>query len=244
MQYSDEVEADESGEIQLKNPSTVKISYENYSAAASVLPGKYFKPQHDGYSNLPQPKYPVMYAVPGGEMVSRHESSLNSYYVQYTLIRTLSTRYVEENGEWEYVCSTNRNAYPDSGESGGYEYNFLGMPFSLDNLLGGAKIATGSYVGTGTWGQSNPNTLTFDFKPSLVIIAPSSTDYPAQTSGIYIWGNALMPTISSNEGVNNIVNVDGNTMTWYAAGDFNAGQGQFNINITYYYIAIGTGGGG
>lgn len=118
-----------------------------------------------------------------------------------------------------------------------------GAVTDIDGNPVGVQIATGSYVGTGPYGESNPNTLTFDFKPSLVIIAPSSTNYPAQTSGIYIWGNALMPTISANEGVNNIVNVDGNTMTWYAAGNFNASQGQFNIpKITYYYIALGTGG--
>ena len=139
--------------------------------------------------------------------------------------------------EEKFVNSANQDAYPPATPDG-YTYTALGQ---IGNK---AQIATGSYVGTGTWGESNPNTLTFDFKPSLVIIAPSSTDYQAQTSGIYIWGNALMPTISSNEGVNNIVSVDGNTMTWYAAGNLNADQGQFNINITYYYIALGTGGGG
>lgn len=37
-------------------------------------------------------------------------------------------------------------------------------------LGGGAKIATGSYVGTGTFGASNPCSLTFDFVPQLVWI--------------------------------------------------------------------------
>lgn len=119
-----------------------------------------------------------------------------------------------------------------------------GVVTDIDGNIVGPQIATGSYVGTGTYGQNNPNTLTFDFKPSLVVIAPSSTDYEAQTPGIYIWGNALMPTIGPQDGVNNIVNVDGSTMTWYAEHSFNAAHGQFNTKITYYYIAIGTGGGG
>ena len=34
----------------------------------------------------------------------------------------------------------------------------------------GAKIAVGSYVGTGTYGASNPCSLTFDFPPQLVVI--------------------------------------------------------------------------
>ena len=40
-----------------------------------------------------------------------------------------------------------------------------------------AKIATGSYTGTGVYGMSNPNTLTFSFTPKIVFIrkAPDST---------------------------------------------------------------------
>ena len=139
--------------------------------------------------------------------------------------------------EEKFVNSANQDAYPPATPDG-YTYTSLGH---LGNKV---QIATGSYVGTGTWGQSNPNTLTFDFKPSLVIIAPSSTAYAAQTPGIYIWGNALMSTVDGGDSVNNIVNVDGNTMTWYAKRDFNGSGGQLNAKMTYYYIAIGTGGGG
>lgn len=32
-------------------------------------------------------------------------------------------------------------------------------------------IYTTSYVGTGTYGQNNPNTLTFDFVPEMVVIS-------------------------------------------------------------------------
>ena len=34
-------------------------------------------------------------------------------------------------------------------------------------LSGFARIETGSYVGTGTYGASNPNTLTFGFVPKV-----------------------------------------------------------------------------
>ncbi len=36
------------------------------------------------------------------------------------------------------------------------------------------RIATGSYVGTGTYGSSNPCSLTFDFAPRYVIIDTGS----------------------------------------------------------------------
>lgn len=40
-----------------------------------------------------------------------------------------------------------------------------------DLVANGPKIQTGSYVGTGTYGSSNPCSLTFDFVPQLVILA-------------------------------------------------------------------------
>ena len=39
------------------------------------------------------------------------------------------------------------------------------------------RIATGSYVGTGTYGASNPCSLTFDFAPKLLIVAIEDQGY-------------------------------------------------------------------
>ena len=45
------------------------------------------------------------------------------------------------------------------------------FPTAIQSLGSGfAKIQTGSYVGTGTYGASNPCSLTFDFVPTLVIV--------------------------------------------------------------------------
>lgn len=43
-----------------------------------------------------------------------------------------------------------------------------------------AKIASGSYVGTGTGGQSNPTSITVGFSPKVVIVGntnPSNSSY-------------------------------------------------------------------
>lgn len=37
-------------------------------------------------------------------------------------------------------------------------------------IANGVKVATGSYVGTGTYGSKNPCSLTFDFKPKLIFM--------------------------------------------------------------------------
>ena len=39
------------------------------------------------------------------------------------------------------------------------------------------RIATGSYEGTGTYGASNPCSLTFDFAPKLLIVAIEDQGY-------------------------------------------------------------------
>lgn len=39
------------------------------------------------------------------------------------------------------------------------------------------KIATGSYIGTGTIGPSNPNSLTFDFAPRMLVLFISDQQY-------------------------------------------------------------------
>ena len=57
-----------------------------------------------------------------------------------------------------------------------YEYEYLGIPF--DNAVTAPKIETGSYVGTGTYGASNPSQITFEFAPSWVIMLYVDGRYP------------------------------------------------------------------
>lgn len=140
------------------------------------------------------------------------------------------------SGDTEFVQSSNRNAYPDSGVSGNYEYTYLGIPF--DNAVTAPKIEIGSYVGTGSYGQNNPNSLTFGFVPSLVIVmsknhdtggSPVAHGFLLPKSGVFITGvttyNYPMDTIS----------ISGTTVTWYYK---NHAQGQLNQTVTYEYTAI------
>ena len=147
-------------------------------------------------------------------------------------------------GEWNYVQSSERNAYPDSGVSNGYEYKYLGIPF--DNAVTVPKIATGSYTGTGTCGESNPNSLTFDFVPKLVFIFAESSDgytgifFDSDVSHCY----QLTPTITSGDRLwlyksgKYSITFDKN-FSWYY--DYTNGmEQQFNTSgTTYDYIAIG-----
>lgn len=110
------------------------------------------------------------------------------------------------------------------------------------------KIATGSYVGTGTSGSSSRNTLTFSFEPKIVFIqhqtdasfnknSTSEINYAFMINGI----TSYVDRLSSSNVSDGIVYVswEGNTVTWYRDSS-SYPDGQLNISgATYHYVAIG-----
>lgn len=107
-------------------------------------------------------------------------------------------------------------------------------------------IATGSYTGTGTYGETNPTILTFDFPPKQVIIIGSF--YLNGTTG----KGALILIPGANKGIVisfDITNMDNVTfgehgVSWSnstsQSSGYYLGANQFNqINQNYDYVAIG-----
>ena len=148
-------------------------------------------------------------------------------------------------GDWAYLHSSNRNAYPDSGTQDGYEYEYLGIPF--DNAVTAPKIEKGSYVGTGTYGQANPNTLTFGFSPKLVLIYDGSTTYAMffafGIGGEYTLGGYLLAWEDSTSAKNNnYARINSNVLNWYASNTSATTARELQLNVesrTYHYFAIG-----
>ena len=137
-----------------------------------------------------------------------------------------------QSGVTDYLTSTDRNAYTE-GTVDNTTITYLGQ-------LGepGAKIEVGSYVGTGTYGQSNPNSLTFGFEPKMVaIFAPSTTGNYANK--MFMLRNVLGASILSNDGNNLgvVVTWAGKSVTWY--GTKNATNQMNHSDYTYHYIVIG-----
>ena len=94
------------------------------------------------------------------------------------------------------------------------------------------RIAFGSYAGTNTYGASNPCTLTFDFKPVLVIIRTDATHYET----IMLRGAGKCGTCWSS-GYDNILNWANRSVSWHntqGAEYQNNAQGH-----TFYYVALG-----
>ena len=110
---------------------------------------------------------------------------------------------------------------------------------SLPSGSGGTgfvQIETGSYMGTGTHGQSNPNTLTFGFEPKLVIIANTNDAFKMN-----IWYTGLLQGIYPyNSPLYNQYTLSGTTLSWYNNNGAGSADDQLNFsNREYAYIAIG-----
>ena len=130
-----------------------------------------------------------------------------------------------------------------------------------------ARIAVGSYVGTGTYGESRPNSLTFDFIPSVLVMLAykkSGKFYPIKPKYDYLYTNTFPCDILSGTGFvsypfaeyasfGNYTSQgyiartsDKKTLKWYANLYINSdnltdsSKEQYNeANVEYFYIALG-----
>ena len=106
-----------------------------------------------------------------------------------------------------------------------------------------AKIQTGSYVGTGTYGADNPCSLTFDFRPIVVYISPGGNN------GMFLINidNCVSYVGTSTHTIGYLVNghciFNENSVSWYSTdtesdtyGAKSQGNSEGNI---YQYFAIG-----
>lgn len=102
------------------------------------------------------------------------------------------------------------------------------------------QYETGSYTGTGTYGSSNPTSLTFNFKPKFIIVFSLSkpSDYPY---GGFPWGYGVPKGLTYlNTDYVGVVDISwsNNTVSWYK--DIGSDEAQLNgLNNNYAYIAIG-----
>ena len=122
-----------------------------------------------------------------------------------------------------------------------------GAPYwtSLADLaasMGGAKIETGSYVGTGTSGENNPNTLTFSFAPKIVIIFPSTYAGGPGYFGYPSSAGMVWSTVPSESFKQISISWNGNSVSWYAThstASYAETMQMNNAGKTFYYLAIG-----
>ena len=242
IQYADEIAFNSSNVPYLVNPISVDVSWSNYNSTLNNILGKYVK---NIYNNST-----TVYFVPSATSFSDDFDSSEPYYETFfaSTIYSITGTTVTDKGSWNYIYSSNRNAYPDSGIVDNYEYKYLGIPFN--NAVNAVKIETGSYMGTGTYGSSNPCSLTFDFSPILVYIVRKDISgngyvdamakfysicmdetYPGNSNN----SNYYYQSVSANGGEAKLAN---NTLTWYASKAVNQ-MNALDSRYEYRYVAIG-----
>lgn len=235
IEYSSSVSVDPfSSAIQLVNPSSV--STHALTSGSTKLSGMYFR-------------FPNGYDSYASTTIYYSSATSTVLYVNsvYFIDAQPCTGLVIPAG---YVNSPDANAYPPT-VSDGYTYTALGQ---LGNKV---RIATGSYTGTGTYGKSNPTSLTFDFPVKVLFItAYSQKPYDIAEVGSYTGGSNEYTTgsfvetwpITFTSGVGfgqssykyGRKSVDGKTFEWYTSGGGDYAYYQANESGKIYrYIAIG-----
>ena len=239
--YSSDISIDSNGVVSLKSPSELALTYSTYSQA-NTLKGKYFNTF--SYNSDPVHSKEVYYMDVSESDVNRESSGVYYIFGSAHLVsakKSYSTTY-------ELLSANSKDAYPESGEKDGYYYQYLGIPF--ENLPTTPKISTGSYVGTGKYGVNNPNSLTFEFEPKLVMISSIESNdyfsifpcfslpesYPSNVA--YGWFGGFNGDFSTFQ--DNYAKLNGNTLSWYYGESASGVFRQLNyLNETYTYIAIG-----
>lgn len=94
-------------------------------------------------------------------------------------------------------------------------------------------VKSGNYVGSGQYGQSNPNKLTLEFTPKVAMITKTSGVYDT-----YLLNGKTVSYVQSNTGVSEItVEWTGQTVSWYSSDSVEA---QLNENgVLYVYTVFG-----
>lgn len=114
--------------------------------------------------------------------------------------------------------------------------------------LGFSKIATGSYIGTGTsdpLGGTQQNSLTFDFEPKMLAVV-------ADGSNMFFPGFLIVRGQTYSDGIGSFsggsvgfalhITWSGNTVSWWSGNRIDIGTKypQMNVeNTTYRYVALG-----
>ena len=117
----------------------------------------------------------------------------------------------------------------------------------LGNVIGGfTNIQFGSYVGTGTYGLGNPNSITSDFPIKLAIIIRYSSGRNMLTPEFSSMSQAFLTTsfvsgagfpYNTSDLTYGKMSSDGKTYSWYHSTNVNYQQN--TSGYTYYYVLFG-----
>lgn len=202
------------------------------------LNGKYVRTSTVLYNNQPSAYEYIFYIAPSSTWAVY--TSPNGYCF---LSGSVYSNILSEHIHQAYVNSPDPNAYPVDD---GYAYIFLGQ---LCDAFNQAKIVTGSYVGTGTNGSSNPTSITFDdVVPKLVVIhgGVGQAGSASPAVGICVLANLTtsfqaggLVVTGGNSAKGAYAKLTGKTLSWYETTSNVGAAFQLNIsNEPYFWIGL------
>ena len=100
-----------------------------------------------------------------------------------------------------------------------------------------ARIAWGTYTGTGKYGADNPTALSFDFCPVVVFIAPV-TPSTAKNPAVFLRGRSVA-SYDSDAAVSGSIRLTWgeSSVSWYNTGSHESYQ--LNDKTAYCYVVLG-----
>lgn len=239
VSYSSELDIKPGNTASLKEPvSKISVSWNDFSAA-SVLAGKFFYAALD--SGSVQENILVKGSTDGAPAKRPNPSPYIGVYFPAQPVENIK---YEEAGKIDYVNSSSPSAYPPA-EPDGYTYTALGQ-------LGG-RVSVGSYVGTGLYGEANPNKLKLPFSPKFVLILKKKYEATATNpaGGAFIlttqeeyssFGYWVEVEHHFNPSPAFMSKLNGTELSWYYSGSSSTTTNpmlQLNESgVTYSYIAI------
>lgn len=223
---SDTISIDSAGVVSLVAPIATTVTRADYNPFYSNAKNRYFTlhqsggPIYRGENNL------------SARLDYEDSGSSTTYIFEIQNVRLVGSEQVLTLDG--YVNSSSPDTYPPA-EPDGYTYTALGQ---LGNKV---QIETGSYTGTGTYGSSNPNSLTFGFEPKLAIVFENPKSTSPKVLFLFPGGfgagfNEAKPNVTS--GVFAVISTFNNKkINWYYT---NSAALQMNISEQNYdYIVLG-----
>lgn len=179
--YSDAISFDPStGSVSLVSPSSMVSNANNVYENMTPLKGKYLKLKDDN----------VYFAGDNYEIeVTHYGGGGISIYIKGLLPISAN----KSTGPWEEVRASTDDAYPDSGISGGYEYEAQGMPLEKAAALspgGGSGGGSGESWKVGTGLKLSGNVLSVDTATSVA----TGGDKPVTAAAVKTALNGLTPS--------------------------------------------------
>lgn len=224
-QFSSSIAADDNGNAVLIKPTSITLTISNtgkLTACYFICPGLMGSDR-------------VYYCDKGNNGGSSYAATIS--YCEVVSRFDLS-------GLIGYLNSPEPDAYPPAVPDG-YVYTAIGR------LGDKVRISTGRYIGTGTYGEKNPSSITFDFAPVLFWVVKyrvkdstffaqeeqkSPMIYTPILSENYTEGGGFYYDAAASRSYAKVAN-NGKTIIWYHG---NSATEQLNSSgYSYYYIAIG-----